>query len=53
MGGYRKTWELLNVNELYLKDLEPQILGKVEDGVTIHGPVHLGKTALLEVDPIS
>ncbi len=42
-----RPWELLNVNELYLKDLEPQILGKVEDGVTIHGPVHLGEDSII------
>lgn len=42
-----RPWELLSVNELYLKDLESQIWGEVEEGATIHGPVYLGKDSII------
>jgi bifunctional UDP-N-acetylglucosamine pyrophosphorylase/glucosamine-1-phosphate N-acetyltransferase len=42
-----RPWELLNVNELYLNDLESQIQGEVEEGVTIHGSVYLGKDSII------
>ena len=42
-----RPWELLDVNEHFLKDLETQIDGEVEEGATIHGPVHLGKGSII------
>jgi Nucleoside-diphosphate-sugar pyrophosphorylase involved in lipopolysaccharide biosynthesis/translation initiation factor 2B, gamma/epsilon subunits (eIF-2Bgamma/eIF-2Bepsilon) len=42
-----RPWELLNVNELYLNDLESKIQGEVEEGVTIHGSVYLGKDSII------
>ncbi|MDD3984577.1 MAG: sugar phosphate nucleotidyltransferase [Methanobacterium sp.] len=42
-----RPWELLDVNEHFLKDLETNIHGKIEEGVTIHGPVFIGKNTIL------
>ena len=42
-----RPWELLDVNEHFLKDLETDIQGEVEDGVTIHGPVVIGKNTIV------
>lgn len=42
-----RPWELLDVNEHYLKDLKTDIQGQVENGVTIHGPVFLGKNSII------
>lgn len=42
-----RPWELLDVNEHFLKDLETDIQGEVEDGVTIHGPVFIGKNSIV------
>ena len=42
-----RPWELLNVNEHFLKDLETDIQGEVEEGVTIHGPVFIGKNSIV------
>lgn len=42
-----RPWELLDVNEHFLKDLETDIQGVVEDGVTIHGPVFIGKNSVV------
>ena len=42
-----RPWELLDVNEHFLKDLETKIEGEVEEGATIHGPVHLGKGSII------
>lgn len=43
-----RPWELLNVNEHYLKSMKSEILqGEVEDGVTMHGPVFLGKNSII------
>jgi UDP-N-acetylglucosamine diphosphorylase / glucose-1-phosphate thymidylyltransferase / UDP-N-acetylgalactosamine diphosphorylase / glucosamine-1-phosphate N-acetyltransferase / galactosamine-1-phosphate N-acetyltransferase len=42
-----RPWELLDVNEHYLNEMETEILGEVEDGVTIHGPVYLGKDSII------
>jgi UDP-N-acetylglucosamine diphosphorylase / glucose-1-phosphate thymidylyltransferase / UDP-N-acetylgalactosamine diphosphorylase / glucosamine-1-phosphate N-acetyltransferase / galactosamine-1-phosphate N-acetyltransferase len=56
VAGFRSTnkwidigrpWELLDVNEHFLKDLETQIEGEVEEGATIHGSVHLGKGSII------
>ena len=42
-----RPWELLDVNEHFLKDLETDIQGEIEDGVTIHGPVVIGKNSIV------
>jgi UDP-N-acetylglucosamine diphosphorylase / glucose-1-phosphate thymidylyltransferase / UDP-N-acetylgalactosamine diphosphorylase / glucosamine-1-phosphate N-acetyltransferase / galactosamine-1-phosphate N-acetyltransferase len=42
-----RPWELLDVNEHFLKDLETEIQGDVEEGVTIHGPVFIGKNTIV------
>lgn len=42
-----RPWELLDVNEHYLKDLRTDIQGEVEEGVTIHGPVIVGKNSII------
>lgn len=42
-----RPWELLDVNEHFLKDLKTDIHGKIEDGATIHGPVFLGKNSIV------
>jgi UDP-N-acetylglucosamine diphosphorylase/glucosamine-1-phosphate N-acetyltransferase len=42
-----RPWELLEVNEHFLDGLEPKIHGDVEEGVTIHGPLFLGKGSII------
>lgn len=42
-----RPWELLNVNEHYLQDMEEEIRGEIEEGVTIHGPVFIGKNSII------
>ena len=42
-----RPWELLDVNEHFLKDMETDIHGEIEEGVTIHGPVFIGKNTIL------
>ncbi|ADZ10507.1 Glucosamine-1-phosphate N-acetyltransferase [Methanobacterium lacus] len=42
-----RPWELLDVNEHFLKDLETDIQGEVEEGVTIHGQVFIGKNSVV------
>jgi UDP-N-acetylglucosamine diphosphorylase/glucosamine-1-phosphate N-acetyltransferase len=42
-----RPWELLDVNEYFLKDLKMDIQGEVEEGVTIHGPVFVGKNSII------
>ncbi|MDD1774543.1 MAG: NTP transferase domain-containing protein [Methanobacterium sp.] len=42
-----RPWELLDVNEHYLQDMESDIQGEIEDGVTIHGPLVLGKNSIV------
>jgi UDP-N-acetylglucosamine diphosphorylase/glucosamine-1-phosphate N-acetyltransferase len=42
-----RPWELLDVNEHFLKDLKTDIQGEVENGATIHGPVFLGKNSIV------
>jgi len=42
-----RPWELLDVNEHFLKDLKTDIQGEVEEGVTIHGPVFIGKNTIV------
>ncbi len=42
-----RPWELLDVNELFLKDLKTEIHGEVEEGATIHGPAVIGKNSIV------
>jgi UDP-N-acetylglucosamine diphosphorylase / glucose-1-phosphate thymidylyltransferase / UDP-N-acetylgalactosamine diphosphorylase / glucosamine-1-phosphate N-acetyltransferase / galactosamine-1-phosphate N-acetyltransferase len=42
-----RPWELLDVNEYFLKDLKTDIQGELEEGVTIHGPVFVGKDTII------
>ena len=42
-----RPWELLDVNEHFLKDLKTDIQGEVENGATIHGPVFVGKNSII------
>ncbi len=38
-----RPWDILAANEILLKDLQPQILGKVEPGATLQGNVSIGQ----------
>lgn len=42
-----RPWELLDVNEHFLEKMETKIHGEIEDGVTIHEPVFLGKNSVI------
>jgi bifunctional UDP-N-acetylglucosamine pyrophosphorylase/glucosamine-1-phosphate N-acetyltransferase len=42
-----RPWELLDVNEHFLKDLKTDIQGELEEGVIIHGPVFIGKNTIV------
>jgi bifunctional UDP-N-acetylglucosamine pyrophosphorylase/glucosamine-1-phosphate N-acetyltransferase len=42
-----RPWELLSCNHDFLEKMEESIEGEIEDGVTIHGPVHLGKNSII------
>ncbi|MGB9980411.1 bifunctional sugar-1-phosphate nucleotidylyltransferase/acetyltransferase [Methanobacterium sp.] len=42
-----RPWELLNVNEHFISEMEEDIQGKIEEGVTIHGNVILGKNSII------
>ena len=42
-----RPWELLELNEHFLENAESKIMGKVEEGVTIHGPLILGKDSIV------
>ncbi len=42
-----RPWELLNVNEHFISEMEEDILGEIEEGVTIHGKVILGKDSII------
>ena len=42
-----RPWELLNVNEHFISEMEEDIQGEIEDGVTIHGKVVLGKNSII------
>ena len=42
-----RPWELLNCNEDFLKKMEENIEGDIEDNVTIKGPLHLGKNSTI------
>jgi bifunctional UDP-N-acetylglucosamine pyrophosphorylase/glucosamine-1-phosphate N-acetyltransferase len=42
-----RPWELLDVNEHFLKHLKTDIQGEVENGATIQGPVFVGKNSII------
>jgi UDP-N-acetylglucosamine diphosphorylase / glucose-1-phosphate thymidylyltransferase / UDP-N-acetylgalactosamine diphosphorylase / glucosamine-1-phosphate N-acetyltransferase / galactosamine-1-phosphate N-acetyltransferase len=42
-----RPWELLDVNEHFIGKMEENIRGEVEEGVTIHGNVILGKNSII------
>ena len=42
-----RPWELLNVNEHFISEMEEDIQGEIEEGVTIHGKVVLGKNSII------
>ena len=41
-------WNLLEANEFYMKDIEPEIRGDIEDGVTIKGDVFVSEGAIIK-----
>ena len=42
-----RPWELLDVNEHFLKELKTDIQGELEERVIIHGPVFIGKNTII------
>jgi UDP-N-acetylglucosamine diphosphorylase/glucosamine-1-phosphate N-acetyltransferase len=42
-----RPWELLDVNEHFISEMDEDIQGEIEDGVTIHGKVILGKNSII------
>lgn len=42
-----RPWELLECNQDFLEKMDDSIEGEIEDNVTIHGPVHLGKGSII------
>lgn len=42
-----RPWELLDVNEHFISGMKEKIQGEIEEGVTIHGPVILGKNSII------
>ncbi len=42
-----RPWELLDVNEHFISEMEEDIRGEIEEGVTIHGNVVLGKNSII------
>jgi UDP-N-acetylglucosamine diphosphorylase / glucose-1-phosphate thymidylyltransferase / UDP-N-acetylgalactosamine diphosphorylase / glucosamine-1-phosphate N-acetyltransferase / galactosamine-1-phosphate N-acetyltransferase len=42
-----RPWDILTANEALLKDLEPQMLGEVENGATLKGNVALGRGSIV------
>ncbi len=42
-----RPWELLKCNADFLEKMEDDIQGEIEENVTIHGPVHLGKNSII------
>ena len=41
-------WNLLETNEIYMKNIEAEIRGEIEDGVTIKGAVFVSEGALIK-----
>ncbi len=42
-----RPWELLDVNEHLISKMEEDIQGEIEEGVTIHGKIVLGKNSII------
>jgi len=42
-----RPWELLDVNEHFISEMEENIQGEIEEGATIHGKVILGKNSII------
>jgi UDP-N-acetylglucosamine diphosphorylase/glucosamine-1-phosphate N-acetyltransferase len=42
-----RPWELLDVNEHFISGMKEKIRGEIEKGVTIHGPIILGKNSII------
>jgi bifunctional UDP-N-acetylglucosamine pyrophosphorylase/glucosamine-1-phosphate N-acetyltransferase len=42
-----RPWDILEANEILLRDFEPRILGEVEPGATLKGKVSVGKNTLI------
>lgn len=42
-----RPWELLDVNEHFISEMEEDIQGEIEEGVTIHGNISLGKNSII------
>ncbi len=42
-----RPWELLKSNEDFLSKIEDSIEGEIEENVTIHGALHLGKNSII------
>ena len=42
------SWDLLNINEFLLKDIETEIKGKVEKNCHLKGPVFVGKGTIIK-----
>lgn len=42
-----RPWELLKSNQDFLEKMEDDIEGEIEENVTIHGPLHLGKGSII------
>jgi UDP-N-acetylglucosamine diphosphorylase/glucosamine-1-phosphate N-acetyltransferase len=42
-----RPWELLDVNEHFISEMEEDIQGEIEEGATIHGKVILGKNSII------
>ncbi len=42
-----RPWELLDVNEHFIGEMEEDIQGEIEEGATIHGKVILGKNSII------
>lgn len=42
-----RPWELLNINEYFINEMEEKIEGEIEEGATIHGPIFLGKGSII------
>lgn len=42
-----RPWELLKCNADFLEKMKDDIQGEIEENVTIHGPVHLGKNSII------
>lgn len=42
-----RPWELLKSNQKFLEKMEDDIQGEIEENVTIHGALHLGKNSII------